>query len=97
MSTSPNDRMYEVGESSLLVFSWLMALHTVCTFYNEHIGMYWRNLSFNKVPVFFSRVVASVENLEPCDVNKEHACPEDVSGVIWSECDSRTGRNDLVS
>ncbi len=89
--------MNQVGEPNLLIISWLVALDSVSTFYDEDVRVYRWHFGLDKMSVFFSRVVASVENLQTSDVDQEHTSPEDVPSMVGGKGNARTGCNDLVS
>ena len=61
---------------------------------DHHVGSHRRHLRHDQVPIFLSRVVASVEHLQTGDLDEEHGGAEDVTGVI--RCETQTAGDDDV-
>lgn len=97
MSTTADDRMYKIGESLLLFFAAFQTLNTVCAFNNEDIGSYRRYFGLHQMPIFFSRIVASIKDFQPCNVDKIHASAQYVPCVVRSECYTGTWSDELMS
>ena len=96
VATSPDDVVDQSGEPCLLFFSTFECLDAIRTLDNENIGMYWWHFRLDKVAVLFTRVVASIQNLETSYVDEEHTSTEDMAGVVRCKGHSRTRRYDLM-
>lgn len=97
VAATANDRVHQIREARLLVFSRLVTLDTVGAFDNQDVRVDRWNLGLDQVSVLFSGVVASVQNFEPSNVDEEHTSPEDVTSMVGREGDTRTRVDDLVS
>ena len=90
MTSSAKYGVDETGESGLFVFARFHALNAIGALHDEDVWPDWRYLCSDKMPIFFTRVVAGVKNPQACDVNKKHASTQDMTGVIGCESNSGT-------
>jgi hypothetical protein len=97
MTPSADDRMDKICESLFLLISGFQTLDAIGAFHDKNIRPYRRDLSFHEVTVFFTGVVACVQNPETSNVNEKHTSTQDMSSVIRCERNSRTWSDELMS
>ena len=96
MTVALDDGMNQICEPGLLFIPTLQRMDTICALYDEHVRANWWKFSFDKMSIFFARVVASVQNFQTIHVDEEHASSKNMSCVIRSESDSRADGDELM-